>query len=195
MSESPLPNAIPLLERLKHPVFGAFTGSWLICNWKPVYLIICGFRTPEDTITEVTSNYLSLCHWISTLLEPTGLTLFFLIAGPFLHDGYELIKQRINASINKFEPIPKYVYMQTQHQLEREMGEKRLLEDALMAYGANQISITLDNGTKQNINLRDVIRQMNGLAQEKQELSIAKMKLEGDVIVLREENERLKGKK
>ncbi|HVZ79923.1 MAG TPA: hypothetical protein VHE12_03880 [bacterium] len=147
-------NGEGLLSRINHPIFGAFLGSWFIWNWKIVYLLICGFKSPQETITNVTQEYLvndywgniSL-RWGSVVVYPALSTLGILILGPILHDGYILFKKWVNAWINKVEPIPKSQYVRMEYEKIQAINERVVIQGAYNLVRKKEVEIPgTDNG-------------------------------------------------
>jgi hypothetical protein len=77
-----------LYEKLNHPVLGPFITAWAVCNWKPLYIIICGFNTPLYTIDYVSENYFQLLKNPYLAFYPLLATALYLWLGPLLANVY-----------------------------------------------------------------------------------------------------------
>ena len=90
-------------ERIKNPVMGSFMTSWVIFNWKPIFLLMFSSRIIEDKI-----NYIEQCFsniW-NLLWCPLISTLLYLIALPYINLTIEILlnfsqSKRTNLLINK----------------------------------------------------------------------------------------------
>jgi hypothetical protein len=95
-----------LFEKLQHPVLGPFITSWAVCNWKPLYLIICGFDTPQYTMDFVCLHYFNWNEWPTMIGWPVLFTLIYLSIGLELANWY--LKYKHNRTTKRVATEKRY---------------------------------------------------------------------------------------
>lgn len=75
-----------LYERLTSPLWGALLTSWLIINWKIIYLtlFVDAEKLPLDKLSMIECNHYSICNF---LVKPLALALFLLLIFPLFSNG------------------------------------------------------------------------------------------------------------
>ncbi len=68
-------------ERIKNPLIGTFAISWVLINWKPIFIILFSDLTIIERINEVELNHTSLKY---NLITPILIALFYVIILPYL---------------------------------------------------------------------------------------------------------------
>jgi predicted transcriptional regulator len=68
-------------ERIKNPLIGTFAISWILINWKPVFILLFSKLTVEKRILEVELSYTSFNY---NFLLPLLIALFYVILFPYL---------------------------------------------------------------------------------------------------------------
>lgn len=68
-------------ERIKNPLIGTFAISWVLINWKPIFIILFSNLTIIERINEVELNHTSLKN---NLIIPISIALFYVIILPYL---------------------------------------------------------------------------------------------------------------
>ena len=97
----------PFLDRLNHPIFGTFIGSWVVWNWEIFYYLGCGVKTPAETISYVNSTYLYRGNIWGLTKWPLLATLIYLYGGPILKKGYDITVNKIIAYMDKRDVVNK----------------------------------------------------------------------------------------
>ncbi|WP_272151856.1 hypothetical protein [Tenacibaculum aiptasiae] len=79
-----------LKGRIKDPVIGKFTISWILINWKLVSILLFANCSVEEKIKIIEEKYISIENY---LLIPLGITLFYVLIFPYIMWGIDsLIK-------------------------------------------------------------------------------------------------------
>lgn len=68
-------------ERIKNPLIGTFAISWVLINWKPIFILFLSDLTIEKRIHEIELNHTSLKY---NLILPLIIALIYVIILPYL---------------------------------------------------------------------------------------------------------------
>lgn len=68
-------------ERIKNPLIGTFAISWVLINWKPIFILFLSDLTIEKRIQEIEINHTSLKY---NLILPFIIALIYVILLPYL---------------------------------------------------------------------------------------------------------------
>lgn len=68
-------------ERIKNPLIGTFAISWILINWKPIFILLFSNLTIEKRIQEIELNHTSLKY---NLVLPLIIALLYVIILPYL---------------------------------------------------------------------------------------------------------------
>lgn len=78
-------------ERLKNPLIGTFMISWLLINWRPIFIALFSEKTITERIELIESNYSSISFYLTA---PLLIALFYVIILPYIMWGIdEIIKK------------------------------------------------------------------------------------------------------
>lgn len=75
-------------ERIKNPFIGAFFSSWIIFNWKPVFLMIFSSKNIEEKITFIDENFTSTSN---LLIFPLITAVFYVLILPYLSLLFDIL--------------------------------------------------------------------------------------------------------
>jgi hypothetical protein len=200
-------NADGLLSRINHPILGAFIATWVVVNWKPIYILIRGLGDPPQTIEYVTNNYLTNQIW-NMLLLPLIYTALFVIFGPLLKDYYGVLKKWSFAFANKWEPVKKTQYKSDIEDKKSEIEnlnfnnaslttqlttKQRELDTYKTAYEFSQNNKGIETGNG-IIDVAGYVKQYKGLQSEVEQLKVTNSKINLENLQLRAKVESLKSK-
>lgn len=90
-------------ERLSNPLFGAFTVSWIIFNWKLVLFLMLSDIKIEEKIKYIEVSYSDLYH---ILIYPLVSALFITLILPWI----SFLVQSLQEFVNKKRAIKQYQY-------------------------------------------------------------------------------------
>lgn len=75
-------------ERIKNPFIGAFFSSWIIFNWKPVFLMIFSSKNIEEKIKFIDENFTSTSN---LLIFPLITAVFYVLILPYLSLLFDIL--------------------------------------------------------------------------------------------------------
>ncbi len=198
-------NADGLLSRINHPILGAFIATWIVVNWKPIYMLIRGFGDPSQTIDFVIKTYFTNQVW-NVIYWPSIYTALFLVFGPLLKDFYGVLKKWSFAFANKWEPIIKTKYKADINEKTDEIGTLNTIQINLSdqlaqrqkeldiyktayQFTVNNKAINTGNGF---IDVAAYIQQFKDLQSQVNQLNATNSKVNLENLQLRAEVENLK---
>jgi hypothetical protein len=82
-----------LEDRISNPILGAFCLSWVIFNWKPIFILLFGQSSIEEKIAVIELNQMSLN---AMLWMPLGFTVFYLLILPWFLLGVQIFQEKAN---------------------------------------------------------------------------------------------------
>ncbi|MBC3436801.1 hypothetical protein N5E96_20425 [Pseudomonas mosselii] len=88
--------------KIEDPFIGAFLGSWIICNWDNLALLIWGEGTPAQRITTISKYYhdLKIFEFNSLIAAPLTMTALFIFAFPWVSLGLKFLQQFANERLH-----------------------------------------------------------------------------------------------
>ena len=75
-------------ERIKNPFIGAFFISWVIINWRPIFIILFSHDEIYNKIGVIDKNY---SDWHNYFLWPILIAIFYIIILPYLMALFEFL--------------------------------------------------------------------------------------------------------
>lgn len=81
------------LERLRSPLLGAFTGAWLVANWKLLLILLFSSSSIENRIAVIEQNHLQPARLI---YAPLLFALVYALLMPWINLGIERIQEIAN---------------------------------------------------------------------------------------------------
>lgn len=94
--------------RLSSPFVGSFLTSFALWNWRPISIYLFSTKSIEEKIKAIDAGYIN----VTTFLPPLILTLFYIVALPYLNIGLDRLvsyatvrkyKQKNNKEINDWQ--------------------------------------------------------------------------------------------
>lgn len=86
-----------VLERLKHPLLGYISFSWLACNWSNIAFLFMSQAKVEDRITAIL-NQPNL--WSNYFCLPVVIGTIFALFSPYLQSTFELVHSKAKRQSN-----------------------------------------------------------------------------------------------
>lgn len=128
--------------KIEDPFIGAFIGSWLICNWDSLALLVWGEGTATDRIAALSKHYheLKLFEFNSLVAIPLLMTALFIFAFPWVslvlksilkYANQRLHEQAVEIEISKVER-------------QEALNKKRLLADPEKKFLEENVSLDIE---------------------------------------------------
>lgn len=128
--------------KIEDPFIGAFIGSWLICNWDSLALLVWGEGTATDRIAAISKHYheLKLFEFNSLVAIPLLMTALFIFAFPWVslvlksilkYANERLHEQAVEIEISKVER-------------QEALNKKRLLADPEKKFLEENVSLDIE---------------------------------------------------
>lgn len=128
--------------KIEDPFIGAFIGSWLICNWDSLALLVWGEGTASDRIAAISKHYheLKLFEFNSLVAIPLLMTALFIFAFPWVslvlksilkYANQRLHEQAVEIEISKVER-------------QEALNKKRLLADPEKKFLEENVSLDIE---------------------------------------------------
>ena len=111
-------------ERIKSPFIGSYITSFLIYNWRPIFILLFSDAKMECKIEIINKNYCML----SALLWPLGITAFYILILPYLNIFFDwLLEKANNAKKGRQKNIKVDILQQKiiEAQLQRKIADER----------------------------------------------------------------------
>lgn len=77
-------------DRLKNPILGTYTASFLLCNWRPIFILLFSKNSIEERIKIIDSKY---SFW-NAILWPILVTFIIVLFVPYIMMLLELAVSR-----------------------------------------------------------------------------------------------------
>jgi len=89
--------------KIEDPFIGAFIGSWIICNWANLALLVWGEETAAERISKISSHYQELKIWDfnSLIAIPALMTAVFIFVFPWMSLILKSIQKFANERLHK----------------------------------------------------------------------------------------------
>jgi hypothetical protein len=78
-------------ERIKNPLIGTFMISWILINWRPIFLALFSEKSIIERIEFIELNYSSVNSYLTI---PLTIALFYVIVLPYLMWGIDELMQK-----------------------------------------------------------------------------------------------------
>jgi hypothetical protein len=85
-------------ERVRNPLLGAFTGAWLVINWRLVAVLLLSDTSIEDRISSIEMSYLKISN---LLYHPLLVSLSLVLFLPWVNLGIQLLQELANVRRRK----------------------------------------------------------------------------------------------
>lgn len=128
--------------KIEDPFIGAFIGSWIICNWDSLALLVWGDGTATDRIAAISKHYheLKLFEFNSLVAIPLLMTTLFIFAFPWVslilksilkYANERLHEQAVEIEISKVER-------------QEALNKKRVLADPEKKFLEENVSLDIE---------------------------------------------------
>ncbi|PZQ37704.1 MAG: hypothetical protein DI560_20335 [Pseudomonas putida] len=89
--------------KVEDPFIGAFIGSWIICNWTDLALLVWGDGTPAERINALGKHFneMDVVGFNSILVMPLIMTVFFLFAFPWVSFWLKSVQKFANERLHQ----------------------------------------------------------------------------------------------
>jgi hypothetical protein len=111
-------------ERIKNPFIGSYITSFLVYNWRPIFLLLFSDAMIEDKIVVINNVYCPK----AALLWPLAIALFYVLLLPYINLLFDYILSFSNAKKDKkkkFIILNNLKHKKEEAKLEREIAEER----------------------------------------------------------------------
>jgi hypothetical protein len=85
-------------ERMKNPLIGTFMITWVLINWKPIFIALLSKKTIVERIDFIELNYSSIYSYLTI---PLAIALFYVIVLPYLMWGIDELMQKATTGRKK----------------------------------------------------------------------------------------------
>lgn len=128
--------------KIEDPFIGAFIGSWLICNWDSLALLVWGEGTATDRIAAISKHYheLKLFEFNSLVAIPLLMTALFIFAFPWVSLVLKSILKYANERLH--EQAVKIEITKVERQ--EALNKKRLLADPEKKFLEENVSLDIE---------------------------------------------------
>lgn len=128
--------------KIEDPFIGAFIGSWLICNWDSLALLVWGEGTATDRIAAISKHYheLKLFEFNSLVAIPLLMTALFIFAFPWVSLVLKSILKYANERLH--EQAVKIEISKVERQ--EALNKKRLLADPEKKFLEENVSLDIE---------------------------------------------------
>lgn len=128
--------------KIEDPFIGAFIGSWLICNWDSLALLVWGEGTATDRIAAISKHYheLKLFEFNSLVAIPLLMTALFIFAFPWVSLVLKSILKYVNDRLHEQAVAIEISKVERQEAL----NKKRLLADPEKKFLEENVSLDIE---------------------------------------------------
>ncbi|WP_313450998.1 hypothetical protein [Pseudomonas rhodesiae] len=128
--------------KIEDPFIGAFIGSWLICNWDSLALLVWGEGTATDRIAAISKHYheLKLFEFNSLVAIPLLMTALFIFAFPWVSLVLKSILKSANERLHEQAVEIEISKVERQEAL----NKKRLLADPEKKFLEENVSLDIE---------------------------------------------------
>ncbi|MCK9744740.1 hypothetical protein [Pseudomonas syringae] len=128
--------------KIEDPFIGAFIGSWIICNWDSLALLVWGEGTATDRISSLSKHYHELTIWeINSLVTiPLFMTALFIFAFPWVSLVLKSLLKFANERLHEQAVAIEISKVQRQEAL----NKRRLLADPEKEFLAENVKIDIE---------------------------------------------------
>ncbi|MBX8516163.1 hypothetical protein K5D69_15830 [Pseudomonas cichorii] len=128
--------------KIEDPFIGAFIGSWLICNWDSLALLVWGEGTATDRIAAISKHYheLKIFEFNSLVAIPLLMTALFIFAFPWVSWVLKSILRYANERLHEQAVAIEISKVERQEAL----NKKRLLADPEKKFLEENVSLDIE---------------------------------------------------
>lgn len=128
--------------KIEDPFIGAFIGSWLICNWDSLALLVWGEGTATDRIAAISKHFhdLKVLEFNSLVAIPLLMTALFIFAFPWVSWGLKSILKYANERLHEQAVAIEISKVERQEAL----NKKRLLADPEKKFLEENVSLDIE---------------------------------------------------
>lgn len=134
--------------KIEDPFIGAFIGSWLVCNWDSLALLVWGEGTATDRIAATSKHYheLKILEFNSLVTIPLLMTALFIFAFPWVSWFLKSILKYANERLHEQAVAIEISKVQRQEAL----NKQRLLADPEKEFLAENVKIDIERRKEVN---------------------------------------------
>lgn len=134
--------------KIEDPFIGAFIGSWLVCNWDSLALLVWGEGTATDRIAATSKHYheLKILEFNSLVTIPLLMTVLFIFAFPWVSWFLKSILKYANERLHEQAVAIEISKVQRQEAL----NKQRLLADPEKEFLAENVKIDIERRKEVN---------------------------------------------
>lgn len=134
--------------KIEDPFIGAFIGSWLVCNWDSLALLVWGEGTATDRIAATSQHYheLKIFEFNSLVTIPLLMTTLFIFAFPWVSWFLKSILRYANERLHEQAVAIEISKIQRQEAL----NKQRLLADPEKEFLAENVKLDIERRKEVN---------------------------------------------
>ncbi|WP_439850052.1 hypothetical protein ACTACG_17940 [Pseudomonas syringae] len=134
--------------KIEDPFIGAFIGSWLVCNWDSLALLVWGEGTATDRIAATSKHYheLKVFEFNSLVTIPLLMTALFIFAFPWVSWFLKSILRYANERLHEQAVAIEISKVQRQEAL----NKQRLLADPEKEFLAENVKLDIERRKEVN---------------------------------------------
>lgn len=157
-------------DRLRNPIIGTFTISWIAFNWKPIYFLIKSEQLPEKKLLYITENHTDN---LNLLLLPLLATAIYVLLLPFFNWGIEKAVEWVVNQRHEIQTIFRTNELGREARISTAEVQRDLAKaNALKAFNEGA---SIESLQKQNLELKELLQMEKNRALDQQQQDLEKL--------------------